>query len=76
MNLIRKVHKVEFPVEKCCGVIALEIQAPNKPLLLFCPKCGRKWEPAPVDPQLAEAITYFEVLGSCLENVFLTPIKK
>ncbi|HVP22242.1 MAG TPA: hypothetical protein VMS73_10320 [Anaerolineaceae bacterium] len=76
MNLFRKSHKAELLAEKCCGVIALEIQAPGKPLLLFCPKCGRKWEPAPVDPKLIEAITYFEVLGSCLEDVFQVAGKK
>jgi len=76
MNLFRKSHKADLPLEKCCGVPALAIQAPGKPLILFCPKCGRKWEPPPVDPQLAEAITYFEVLDNCLEDVFRITSKK
>jgi hypothetical protein len=76
MNIFHKSRKVELPVEKCCGVTALEIRMPGKPLLLFCPKCGRKWEPARVDPKLSDTLTYFKVLDSCLEEVFQTSNKK
>jgi hypothetical protein len=70
MGLFRKRNKVNLLLEKCCGLIPLEIQQPGKPLLLFCPRCGRKWQPAELDPKLDETVEYFEVLDTCLEQLF------
>lgn len=73
---MRKVRSAYYEIEECCGVAALEIQKPGKPILLFCPKCGRKWTPAECDPLPDDTLIYFETLGTCLEKVFQAPLRK
>jgi hypothetical protein len=70
MKVDWNTNKIKLRLRECCGQPALEIQDPGKPLLLYCPTCGRTWDPFEQDPELTNTLTYFKVLLKSLEKVF------